>query len=83
VLHLLQLRPRVDYLLAAVLKIGRRIVVLTPAERALWRRTDSEVEGCSDGMATGTFRSIARVLGIVLLALASALPLAAQSPGSG
>jgi hypothetical protein len=35
VLHLLQVRPRVDYLLAAVLKIGWRIVSATPAERAM------------------------------------------------
>jgi predicted lipid-binding transport protein (Tim44 family) len=35
VLHLLQQQPRVDYLLAAVLKIGWRIVDSTPDERAL------------------------------------------------
>jgi hypothetical protein len=33
VLHLLQARPRVDYLLAAILKIGWRIVDTTPHER--------------------------------------------------
>jgi hypothetical protein len=31
VLHLLQLRPRVDYLLAAMLKSGWRIVDATPS----------------------------------------------------
>jgi hypothetical protein len=35
VLQLLQVRPRVDYLVAAVLKIVWRIVDSTPAERAL------------------------------------------------
>jgi hypothetical protein len=34
VLHLLQARPRVDYLLAAVLKIGWRIVDTTADARA-------------------------------------------------
>jgi hypothetical protein len=37
VLHLLQQRPRVDYLLAAVLKIGWRIVSATADERAMLR----------------------------------------------
>jgi hypothetical protein len=35
VLHLFQLRPRVDYLLAAVLKIGWQVVSATADERAL------------------------------------------------
>jgi hypothetical protein len=35
VLHLLQLRPRVDYLLGAVLKMGWRIANATADERAI------------------------------------------------
>jgi hypothetical protein len=35
VLHLLHTQPRIDFLLAAVLKIGWRIVDSTPEERAM------------------------------------------------
>jgi hypothetical protein len=35
VLHLLQARPRIDFLLAAVLKIGWRIASATADERAM------------------------------------------------